>query len=67
MKLAPFAAAAIRLLILTGARLREILDAKWEQIDFDRDIPLFTRQQNWTKASVYKLCGEGYSERTASC
>ena len=29
VKLDPFAAAAIRLLILTGARLREILHARW--------------------------------------
>jgi integrase len=32
----PFAVAAIRLLILTGARLREILHARWELIDFER-------------------------------
>jgi integrase len=34
----PFAVAAIRLLILTGARLREILHAKWDYIDFERAI-----------------------------
>jgi hypothetical protein len=33
----PFAAAAVRLLILTGARLREILHAKWDQVDTARD------------------------------
>lgn len=31
----PFAIAAIRLLILTGARLREILHMRWEWVDFD--------------------------------
>ena len=31
VKLDPFAVAAIRLLILTGARLREILDAEWSR------------------------------------
>ena len=34
----PFAVAAIRLLVLTGARLREILHAKWETVDFERGI-----------------------------
>ena len=31
-------AAALRLLIFTGARLREILHAKWEQIDLQRGL-----------------------------
>ena len=34
----PFAVAAIRLLILTGARLREILHTRWESVDFGRVI-----------------------------
>jgi integrase len=34
----PFAVAAIRLLVLTDARLREILHAKWEQVDFERGV-----------------------------
>jgi integrase len=34
----PFAVAAIRLLIFTGARLREVLFARWDQVDFDRGI-----------------------------
>jgi integrase len=37
-KLDHFAIAAVRLLILTGARLREILTAKWEYIDFERGL-----------------------------
>jgi integrase len=37
-KLDPFAVAAVRLLILTGARLREILTAKWEYVDFERGL-----------------------------
>jgi integrase len=38
VKLDRYAAAAIRLLILTGARLREILHAKWEQVDVERGL-----------------------------
>jgi len=34
----PHAVAAIRLLILTGARLREILHAKWEYVDWNRGL-----------------------------
>jgi integrase len=32
----PFAVAAIRLLIFTGARLREVLHAKWRDLDLER-------------------------------
>src|SRR5262249_49428338 len=32
----PHAAAALRLLVLTGARLREILNLRWEWVDFER-------------------------------
>jgi integrase len=34
----PFAVAAVRLLMFTGARLREILTARWEHVDFERGI-----------------------------
>lgn len=37
-KVDPFAVAAIRLLILTGARLHEILDAQWPQLDAERGV-----------------------------
>lgn len=37
-KLDPFAIAAIRLLLLTGCRLREILGAKWSYVDFERGL-----------------------------
>src|SRR4029077_18690734 len=39
-KIAPFAAAAIRLLLFTGCRLREILHIKWEQVDLERGLLL---------------------------
>jgi len=34
----PSAVAAIRLLAVTGARVREILDLRWEHVDFDRGL-----------------------------
>jgi integrase len=37
-KIGPHAAAAVRLLILTGARLREILHLEWEHVDFERGL-----------------------------
>jgi integrase len=48
----PFAVAAIRLLILTGARLREILHAKWEHVDFERGI-LFLPDSKTGKKPIY--------------
>ena len=38
VKLDPYAVAAIRLLMLTGARLREILFLRWEHVDFERGM-----------------------------
>ena len=37
-KIDEYAVAAIRLLILTGARLREVLHARWEYVDFERHM-----------------------------
>lgn len=37
-KVDPFAAAAIKLLILTGARLREILHLEWSSVDLERGL-----------------------------
>jgi integrase len=48
----PFAVAAIRLLILTGARLREILNAEWSQVDLERGI-LFLTDSKTGKKPVY--------------
>jgi integrase len=51
-KLDPFAVAAIRLLILTGARLREILDAKWTQLDLERGV-LFLADSKTGRKPLY--------------
>lgn len=51
-KLDPFAAAAIRLLILTGARLREILDAQWSQVDMERGV-IFLSDSKTGRKPIY--------------
>jgi len=51
-RLDPFAIAAIRLLLLTGARLSEILDAQWQHVDFERGI-LFLPDSKTGKKPVY--------------
>jgi len=48
----PFAVAAIRLLRLTGARLREILDARWDQVDLERGI-LFLSDSKTGRKPLY--------------
>jgi hypothetical protein len=48
----PFAVAAIRLLIFTGARLREILDARWSHLDFERGA-IFLPDSKTGKKPVY--------------
>ena len=37
-KIGPFTAAAIRLLLFTGCRLREILHLRWEHVDLERGL-----------------------------
>jgi integrase len=52
VRLDPYAVAAIRLLMLTGARLREILDARWEQVDFGRGV-IFLADSKTGKKPIY--------------
>ena len=52
VKLDPFAVAAIRLLILTGARLREILNARWSQVDLERGL-IFLADSKTGKKPIY--------------
>jgi integrase len=48
----PFAAAAIRLLILTGARLREILKLQWQHVDLERGLLLLPDSKTGAKSIV---------------
>jgi integrase len=51
-KIGPHAAAAVRLLILTGARLREILHLEWEHVDIERGLLLLADSKTGKKAIV---------------
>jgi len=46
------AAAALRLLIFTGARLREILDPRWEYVDLERGLLLLPGSKTGRKTIV---------------
>ncbi len=48
----PRAAAALRLLIFTGVRLREILHLKWDHIDFERGLLLLPTSKTGKKTIV---------------
>jgi integrase len=48
----PHAAGALRLLIFTGARLREILHLRWEQVDFERGLLLLPTSKTGKKTIV---------------
>jgi integrase len=38
VKMSPHVTAAVRLLMLTGCRLREILNLRWREVDFERGV-----------------------------
>lgn len=48
----PHTAAAIRLLLFTGCRLREILHLKWRHVDFDRGLLLLPESKTGSKTVV---------------
>ncbi|WP_131196138.1 site-specific integrase [Lichenihabitans psoromatis] len=50
--LTPEAAAALRLLIFTGARLREILDLRWDYVDVQRGLLLLPDSKTGRKTIV---------------
>jgi len=51
-KIGQHAAAALRLLIFTGARLREILGLKWNYVDFERGLLLLPDSKTGRKTIV---------------
>ncbi|MHA6687665.1 tyrosine-type recombinase/integrase [Mesorhizobium sp. A556] len=52
VKINPSVALALRLLLLTGARLREILHLKWEHIDFERGLLLLPDSKTGQKTII---------------
>ena len=48
----PFVTAAVRLLLFTGCRLREILDLKWEYIDTERGLLLLPETKTGRRTVV---------------
>jgi integrase len=48
----PIAVAAIRLILLTGCRLREILHLKWEYVDFERGMLFLPDSKTGAKSVV---------------
>ena len=52
VKLDRYAVSALRLLIFTGARLREILHAKWDQVDVERGL-IFLADSKTGKKPLY--------------
>jgi integrase len=48
----PYAAAALRLLIFTGARLREILHLEWKHVDLERGLLLLPDSKTGKKTIV---------------
>jgi integrase len=51
-KINPYAAASIRLLLLTGARLREILDLRWSNVDLERGLLFLADSKSGKKTIV---------------
>ena len=51
-KVSPEAAAALRLLLFTGCRLREILHLTWEEVDFERGLLLLKKSKTGKKTVV---------------
>jgi integrase len=51
-KIDPFGAAALRLLLFTGCRLREILHLKWEHVDLERGLLFLPESKSGRKTVI---------------
>ncbi len=51
-KIDPLAAAALRLLLFTGCRLREILNLEWSQVDFERGLLFLSDSKTGRKTVI---------------
>lgn len=58
----PHAVAAIRLLLLTGARRREILDLRWTEVDLDRGVLFLGDSKTGKKTVVLSAAAIGVLE-----
>lgn len=50
--LSPYAVAALRLLLLTGARVSEVLKLRWSEVDFDRGLLLLPDSKTGRKTII---------------
>jgi integrase len=51
-KINPFAASALRLLMFTGCRLREILNLRWEHVDLERGLLFLPESKTGRKTII---------------
>lgn len=68
--IAPAQVLAVKLLLLTGCRLNEILTLKWEQVDFERGVLTLREAKTGPRDVVLgrpalELLREAYAERTS--
>jgi integrase len=56
-RICPYTAGAIRLLIFTGARLREILNLRWSEVDLERGVLFLGDSKTGRKTIVLNALG----------
>jgi integrase len=69
-KISPFAAAALRLLLFTGCRLREILHLRWENVDLERGLLFLPDSKSGRKTVILNASAMAVLtglERIGSC